>query len=246
MQKFDSFETIVVDNGSESLEMLANYDLRYFKLNRNHGLSAGRNFAAEHARAPVLAFLDDDAIPDADWTARIHSAFADPGVVGIRGTALPRTATIFNHLAYHYNLGDDVVPAMLDFEANIAIRAEPFSEVNGFDPALFGGEGSELSRRLAPYGRLLYIPDLIVRHDYADSLRHYLRKQYRHALRRHRQVLAGTYAPGPEPPADARLRRRPRAQLTRMQVDAIQQLGDYADLAGILAARASARWRSLR
>jgi GT2 family glycosyltransferase len=246
IQKFEGFETIVVDNDSESLEMLAEYDLRYFKLDRNHGLSAGRNFAAEHAHAPVLAFLDDDAIPDEQWTARIHSAFADPEVVGVRGTALPRTATIFNHLAYHYNLGDEVVPAMLDFEANIATRTAPFREVNGFDPALFGGEGSELSKRLSPYGKLLYIPDLVVRHDYADSMRHYLRKQYRHAFRRHTQVLAGTYDPGPELPAESKRARRPRTQIARLQVDVIQRLGDYADLAGILAARLSARWRSLR
>jgi GT2 family glycosyltransferase len=243
-QEFEDFEVIIVDNGSESLDMLARYNQRYFRLDRNHGLSAGRNFGAERARGSVLAFLDDDAIPEPGWAGRIAAAFDDPPVVGIRGTASPRRPTIFNDLAYHYDLGDQVIPAVLDFEANIAVRAAAFREAGGFDPALFGGEGTELSHRLAPLGEILYIPDLVVRHDYADSLRHYLRKQYRHAVRRHTEVLAGTYAPGPDTPGVGRDSPPPRTPFVRVQVAVIQRLGDCADLAGIYAARLRARrWR---
>jgi GT2 family glycosyltransferase len=244
-QRFDQFETIVVDNGRESLAMLAHYQLRYFKLACNYGLSAGRNFATAQALAPLIAFLDDDAVPAADWTAVIMKVLDDPAVVGVRGRGRPKRGKIFNHLAYHYDLGEAQVPAVLDFEANIAVRTEALRAVGGFDPRRFGGEGSELSKRLRARGEILYVPGLVVSHDYADSLGHYLRKQYRHAVVRHTDVLAGAYEPPPQLPGRAPTLSSRLTRLDRMRLAVIRRLGEVADLTGIMVVRARARFPRL-
>ena len=39
---------------------------------------AGRHTGADHARGAILAFLDDDAIADADWLEQLDAAYEDP------------------------------------------------------------------------------------------------------------------------------------------------------------------------
>jgi GT2 family glycosyltransferase len=78
-------------------------------------------------------------------------------------------------------LGDSVLESPLEIECNCAVRRKEFLRVGGFNPKLFGHEGVDLSYRLRNSGKLLYIPSVIIYHDRGDNLKHYLRKQYRHA-----------------------------------------------------------------
>jgi len=56
------------------------------------GLSAARNAGAWAARTPYIAYLDDDAVPAADWVERILASLAEaprpPALIG--GRILPR------------------------------------------------------------------------------------------------------------------------------------------------------------
>ncbi|MBS1878054.1 MAG: glycosyltransferase [Actinobacteria bacterium] len=54
------------------------------------GLSGARNSGVAAATAAVVAFLDDDAVPDPDWVERLGEAYADPAVLGVGGTVRPR------------------------------------------------------------------------------------------------------------------------------------------------------------
>src|SRR5256885_6964424 len=72
----DAYEIIVVD------DTLA-----------RRGPAATRNIGWRRARAPVVAFTDDDTVPDADWLARGLAAF-EPGVGAVAGRPrLPPPAT---------------------------------------------------------------------------------------------------------------------------------------------------------
>jgi len=75
------YEILVIDNSPDGeraeafargLPVLEN--LRYF-IERTPGLSNARNVAAKLARAPLIAFMDDDAIAAPDWAAEVAIAF---------------------------------------------------------------------------------------------------------------------------------------------------------------------------
>jgi len=53
------------------------------------GLSGARNTGVDHATAPVVAFLDDDACADPGWLRAIRRAHADPATVGTGGWVSP-------------------------------------------------------------------------------------------------------------------------------------------------------------
>ena len=57
-------------------------------------ISAARNIGVSMARCDLVAFCDDDAVPDPWWLERLIGVFADPevGAAGVRGnpiTGLP-------------------------------------------------------------------------------------------------------------------------------------------------------------
>lgn len=55
-----------------------------------NGLSGARNAGVAAATAEVVAFLDDDAIPDPDWVERLGLVYVDPKVLGVGGAVRPR------------------------------------------------------------------------------------------------------------------------------------------------------------
>ena len=84
-------EVILVDNGSTdgtAAWVRAAYpSVRLVELSRNMGFAAGNNRGFEAARAPLVATINNDAIPDADWLAclvRAASAHPNAGMFASR------------------------------------------------------------------------------------------------------------------------------------------------------------------
>jgi glycosyltransferase involved in cell wall biosynthesis len=182
-QDYLDYETLLVDNGDLERRRLLGYDTYYLALEKNHGPSYARNVGVDLAKGSIVAFLDDDAIADEHWLCRIVARFSDPHIEAVRGRILPkRRHGVYNLVAFHYDLGDKVIPWFLDVEGNSAVRKGAFIEANGFDSALFGEEGADLSRRLDDDrgGRIVYDPSILAYHNYADGLGHFLAKNYRH------------------------------------------------------------------
>jgi GT2 family glycosyltransferase len=100
----DRVEIVVVDDGPDdgTAAVAGRHPVRLVRHERNRGLSAARNTGIAAARAPIVAFTDDDCVPAADWLERLHDAFiADPHAIGIGGdvTALQRTRLVHRYLA---------------------------------------------------------------------------------------------------------------------------------------------------
>lgn len=55
-----------------------------------NGLSGARNAGVAAADAEIVAFLDDDAIPDRAWVERLGAVYEDPRVLGVGGAVRPR------------------------------------------------------------------------------------------------------------------------------------------------------------
>jgi len=188
----DAFEIIVVDNGStddtrsvvdEFAE--APHPVLYFH-EPVLGLSRARNTGWKLARAPLVAYLDDDAIAAPDWLSRLIDAFADlrwrSGCVGgrIEGNwEAPRPSWLHQGL----------LPCLTVIEwdrtercptrdgifvagANIAFRRELLEQAGGFAENLgrkggnlLSAEERDMAERIEALGyTTIYDPHATVKH----------------------------------------------------------------------------------
>lgn len=200
-----TYEVIVVDNNStdetrptiEALHRKLRHDNLVYCFEEKQGVSYARNRGIAKARAPLLAFTDDDIRPPSNWISSIHEAFNRfPEADCIGGRVLPDEETNFpawltkncwTPLAL-VDLGDNSVE--LDVQsgpgvvgANMAVRASVFRDVGLFQPNLqrvkdtIGSlEDHEFQLRLSTAKRrIMYVPELVV---YAHVLKERLTKSY--------------------------------------------------------------------
>jgi len=146
-------------------------------------LAMSRNIGIAMARGEVVAFLDDDAIPEPDWLDRLAAVFADPRVGAAGGFIRDRDGVRFQHQAIVADrLGEaesfPELPAELDpgryfspTGTNVAIRRAALLQIGGFDEeyAYFLDE-TDVNLRLTDAGwRLISVPEAEVHHKFAAS-----------------------------------------------------------------------------
>jgi glycosyltransferase involved in cell wall biosynthesis len=178
------YEVIVVDNGSTdntrtAIEpfLRASSDLRYV-LEPLRGVSHARNTGARLARAPLIAFIDDDVAAAPDWVATIAGAFAaHPAVDCLGGEIIAQwsapppswlTSQFWGPLALQTAIRPE---RFVDAErataclmtANFACRRTALEAVGGFDPGFLRDEDRELQLRLWGAGkRGMFVPEMRV------------------------------------------------------------------------------------
>lgn len=180
-------EIIVVDNGgNEDIEVeLANHSVLHVRVGFNVNPAEGRNIGVYFAKAPIICFVDDDAIVAEGYLASVILAFEKYDIHAFRGKVLPKTSDPNNDKAHHYDLGNLPIPSVINTEGNSAFRADILQELGGQEPLLFGGEGLELSYRICKahgYLKIIYWPLAVIYHDYAALPGKLEEKHERHAL----------------------------------------------------------------
>jgi glucosyl-dolichyl phosphate glucuronosyltransferase len=186
-----TYEIIVVDNNStdrtrevvDAVSARGHGHLRYLFEGRQ-GLSHARNAGIAQARAPIIAFTDDDVRVASDWVVNIKRAFdAHPEVDYVGGRVLPRWPTApptwltrdhWSPMALS-DYGD--APMYVNAEApvclvgaNLAFRRDVFARVGLFQPdfqrvkdGIGSTEDHELQLRLWHARRQgMYVPALVV------------------------------------------------------------------------------------
>jgi GT2 family glycosyltransferase/glycosyltransferase involved in cell wall biosynthesis/Flp pilus assembly protein TadD/predicted SAM-dependent methyltransferase len=184
-QSINGFEIIVVDNGNNSKVECALKEKRilYIKSPKNFFPAEGRNIGVSFARGAIIAFLDDDATVHDNYINSIRKAFETYKICGFRGKIIPKSESIYNKNARHYNLGDIPIPNSIDIEGNSAFLKDVYLEMNGMNPILYGSEGLEFSYRISKkYGvfETIYWPETIIYHDFAADAAKYQNKLIRH------------------------------------------------------------------
>jgi glycosyltransferase involved in cell wall biosynthesis len=83
---YPNFEVLVVDNGStdETREVASSFGVRYVS-SPIRGLSRARNDAARHCRTEIIAYIDDDAVPNREWLSALADEFVNPEVMAVAG-----------------------------------------------------------------------------------------------------------------------------------------------------------------
>lgn len=145
-------------------------------------ISAARNQAAGLAAGEILAFIDDDAVPEPTWLNHLTAPFADPEVMATTGTVLGRNGISVQWgqrsvdaegVAHPVNGPLPVGQAVKLEGTNMAIRRPALQTLGGFDPGFtFFLDETDLAWRLHKAGmRAGFAPLATVHHGYAESLR---------------------------------------------------------------------------
>lgn len=207
----ERFEVVVVDDGSahsptsivkQFAELL---DLKLCE-QQNRGPAGARNFGATRARGQLLAFTDDDCAPDPGWLRALASCFkASPdNLIGGRTfnalTHNPYSETsqrIIEVVYEHFNA--DPQDARFFAANNLAVSAERFRLMKGFDESFITSEDRELCARWRSAGLgLTYAPEAVVHHAHNLTLGTLWRQHFgygRGALRFHRARAANGDGP---------------------------------------------------
>jgi hypothetical protein len=134
-QTHPAFEVVVVNGPSTdgTDEMLAEFGDAIRIVNcPERNLSKSRNLGIEAAAGEVIAFIDDDAIPEPRWLEELDAAYDSPEVAGAGGIVYDHTGA---ELQYRYSVCDRVGEPRFDvgppFERFLRPGADPFVYLQG-------------------------------------------------------------------------------------------------------------------
>lgn len=201
-QKYPNFEIIVVDTPTdpgavpavlESLDL--HVPVRYIVEARS-GLSWARNAGWRAAKADIIAFLDDDAVPDRYWLAEIVRGFSARSNVGcVTGMVLPAELRTepqqwfeelcgFSHLRGFnqeiFGPGHPQSPLypfpQFGTGASMAFRREVLVDIGGFHeplgpgtPTMGGEDHFAFARTLLAQHTVVYQSTALVFHYHRDT-----------------------------------------------------------------------------
>lgn len=184
-QTYRDFEIIVIDDGStdETPKLAQTFKVRLIRNERNMGLRASWNRGVENSDSQFVAFTDDDAIPNPDWLEKLMSGFVSERVAVTTGKVIPKSLTNATRVGLESSRPDrtdEINPERESIqEANSAFRRDTLIQVGLFQPGYTFHLGVDICLKLKSKGYTIrYVPDAIVRHDYARNLRHLMRKRF--------------------------------------------------------------------
>lgn len=173
----ERFEVIIVNDGSRddtatTLEQLARgskLHIRVVTLETNHGRAEGRNVGWRAARAPVVAFTDDDCAPTSVWLEEGLRALTAAGASVVVGRTDPNPEQLHNMGAFSRTQRVTEASGTRYFHTcNIFYQRDVLERLGGFDRAFRhkGGEDTDLGwRALDAGGAVAFASDAVVLHD---------------------------------------------------------------------------------
>jgi GT2 family glycosyltransferase len=180
---------LVVDNrpttGATADVVAAHPSVRYIRED-TPGLNAARNRALREAATDVVAFCDDDAVPETAWLDALRNGFDHPLVAGVAGLTLPleleteaqewfERVSPFGRGYFRHEFDPlHCTPqsaGQVGAGVNMAVRRDVVLALGGFDerldvgtPARSGGDHELFARLLTSGYRLVYDPAAVSWH----------------------------------------------------------------------------------
>jgi glycosyltransferase involved in cell wall biosynthesis len=135
-----------------------------FRTSRSAGTAVQRNVGWRSARAPLVAFTDDDCRPAPEWLEQLVAAARGPDAILVGRTEPdPDERPLRQGLARTI---DNPTPSGWYETSNIAYRRELLESLGGFDESIdFIGEDADLAMRARRAGAdTTFVPDAVVWH----------------------------------------------------------------------------------
>ena len=194
--EYGRFDILVADNApsdDQAREIAARWGARYVA-EPIAGVSRARNRAARLCRSEIVAYLDDDAVPEPGWLAAVVREFRDPQVMAVSGRILSLRVTTegeklfaamggFDH-GEQRRVVDRQTPHWFELanfgglgDGNMTFRRRAFDCWPGFHLSLgrgailaLGEEHHAFFSLIAAGYRVVYTPQAIIRHPYPHTI----------------------------------------------------------------------------
>ncbi|WP_254274261.1 glucosyl-dolichyl phosphate glucuronosyltransferase [Haloarcula marina] len=198
-QTHDDVELVLVSDGNEAVyeryedDFGGRENVVTHCNDENVGLLDSRNNGAEVATGDVVVFLDDDAVADEEWLAKLVAAYEETDALAVGGRMVPAWVAgkpSFLPEEFYWLIGvthrgfgpngdpDEAGEVRNTFGSNISFRRDVFLELGGFEDDIGGRQGTknlqggetELCARLeSEYDSgVYYVPDALVAHKIFD------------------------------------------------------------------------------
>jgi hypothetical protein len=185
--EYIKWEILVIDNGSsdntmnvcEKYMMLDPLKIRYY-FEKSKGKSKALNQGIHLAKGEILAFTDDDCIPDKTWICSVANEFKSDQSISVIGGRVELynkldwdITTVYHNNKMEINDLHQLFPPLI-IGCNMAIKRQVIRDVGCFDPLL--GPGSKINAisedvdilyRIIKNGyKVVYSPKVLVLHNH--------------------------------------------------------------------------------
>lgn len=189
---YDNYEIVVVADaeGLDTVRRLRLEDAVKTVSFADLNISLARNIGVSVAAGEIVAFIDDDAVPEPAWLNHLSAPFYDPGVAAVGGFVIGRNGISFQWTARSIDYAGREAPLAVDARratkltppagyaiktegTNMAFRRADLAAIGGFDPAYrFYMDDTDANMRLAKARGVTAIAPLAqVHHSFAPSAR---------------------------------------------------------------------------
>jgi GT2 family glycosyltransferase len=197
-QNYKNIEIIIFPDNDESRKY--HFDKTRIIASGKCGPAVKRDLAIKYANGEILAFLDDDAYPKADWLANALKNFDNENVAAVGGPAVtPKSDDVWQKLSgtvfesyfgggttrnRYLPLGNKV--KIQDWPTvNLLVRKDIFIKIGGFDNTFWPGEDTKLCLDIVNLGYdIIYDPTALVYHHRRSDLRRHFKQIGSYGLHR--------------------------------------------------------------
>lgn len=187
-QTFKNFEVIVVNGPStdNTKEIVLKYPVKYYETVYN--LSISRNVGISNASGDIIAFIDDDAIPEPEWLEQILEAYSSDKTGAAGGKVYNDKGDTFQYCygaidkwgyvlqkydcSYEYNTPHGHY-YNVNIGTNATFRRTSLIEVGGFDEEIeyYHDESDVCVRLINANYEVIQLDKAFVHHKFARSSR---------------------------------------------------------------------------